>query len=194
MIILASQSQIRSQLLKATGIDFSAMPSPINEQHKHRELSALTAKPLAIALAKAKAQPLATKYPKALVIGVDQCLECQGEIFHKVTTTAAARSQLQSLRGKPHALHTAYSIMSDQIEQTAYCDTAVLTMRHFSDDFLDSYLATNAEILKSSVGCYQLEASGIQLMETIAGDYFTILGLPLLPLLSDLRKLGAIPS
>jgi septum formation protein len=186
MIILASQSQIRSQLLKAAGIDFVAMPSPINEQHKHRELSALMAKPLAIALA--------TKYPKALVIGVDQGLECQGEIFHKVTTTAAARSQLQSLRGKPHALHTAYSIMSDQIEQAAYCETAVLTMRHFSDDFLDSYLATNAEILKSSVGCYELEASGIQLMETIAGDYFTILGLPLLQLLSDLRKLGAIPS
>jgi septum formation protein len=194
MIILASQSEIRRRLLTLAGVTFEAMAAPIDEKQLQTQLNHLPPQKLATTLAHAKAEAIIPVNPTAVVIGVDQTLELEGRCLHKPATTAEARNHLESLSGKTHALHTAYCMIQQGVILAQHCQTSKLTMRSLSPAFLDHYLASCPPSVLSSVGCYQLEGLGIQLMENIEGDYFSILGLPLLALLADLRACGEVAT
>lgn len=147
-----------------------------------------------MALAEAKASTIAARHPGALVIGADQLLVC-GEVWlDKPSDLATARRQLRELRGRQHELITAVVLWRDNAVLWRHVERPVLVMRDFSDTFLDAYLASAGAGALSAVGAYQLEAMGIQLFAQIEGDYFAILGLPLLPLLDCLRNLGALAA
>jgi septum formation protein len=194
MIVLASQSQIRRQLLAAAGVTFIAAKSPLDEAALQADLEHLKPKALAIALAKAKAAAFVPKGTKDIIIGVDQTFELNSQVFHKPKNREQAKQHLQHLSGKTHALHTAYAMFRNQQQIAEHCETATLTMRTLSDDFIDRYIASTSDSILTSVGCYQLEGFGIQLMQDIKGDYFSILGLPLLPLLAHLRQHGELAT
>ena len=149
---------------------------------------------IANALAVAKAKTVSERQPGCLVIGADQMLECDGEWFDKPEDMIQARAALCSLRGKTHTLRASVCVVRDGAVLWSHNEAAHMTMRSFSDDFLDGYLSTAGLRVLQSVGAYQLEGPGAQLFENIDGDYFTILGLPLLPLLRFLRKEGSLPS
>jgi septum formation protein len=141
-------------------------------------------------LAGAKAHTVAAQMPARVVLGADQTLTLSEQRFSKPADRDAAREQLLALRGKTHRLHSALTVVRDGAVLFEHSDTAELTMRDFSDRFLESYLDSVGDSAFASVGGYQIESAGIQLFERIAGDYFTILGLPLLPLLQFLRQAG----
>jgi nucleoside triphosphate pyrophosphatase len=140
----------------------------------------------------AKAEVVSTHLPDALVIGADQVLACGGEMFNKPASGAEAREQLVRLRGKTHELHTAVALAAGGEAVWTRLATATLVMRSFSDAFLAQYLAWAGERVLRTVGGYEIEGLGIQLMEKIEGDMFTVIGLPLLALLSELRARGAV--
>lgn len=194
MIVLASQSAIRRTLLSGAGVVFTAATSPLNESELQSLLTHLSPHDMAVTLANAKANAVEPPEPADLVIGVDQTFELDGNVLHKPRNKEQAKQHLLSLNGKTHRLHAAYSIFRNRQQVAAHCDTATLTMRQMSDGFINDYLATIPRAVLISVGCYQLEGPGIQLMQNITGDYFTILGLPLLPLLAHLRELGELPA
>jgi septum formation protein len=160
------------------------------------KLAGLAADPsvMAIRLAEAKAISLANQIPDTLVIGADQVLNIDGVALDKPETVAAARRQLERLRGREHWLETAICCARGTTVPWRYLGRARLVMRNFSDRFLTEYLTRAGPDVTASVGAYKLEAMGIQLFDTIEGDYFTILGLPLLPLLTFLRSEGAIAT
>lgn len=194
LLVLASASAVRARLLHAAGITFHVDPAQIDEDAHKNALVAqgLDARTVAEALADVKALAVASRKPEAVVIGADQVLSLDGELVSKAPDLAAARAQLSRLRGRVHALITATSLaLGDTVlwRHTAQSD---LWVRSFSDAFLDGYLAHEGEAVLSSVGCYRLEGMGIQLFERIAGDYFSVLGLPLIPLLTALRDQGLI--
>ena len=195
-LILASASPIRLHLLKAAGLQVTALPARIDEDSLRAALEAEAASPrdIADALAEMKAQKLAVKHPTALVLGCDQVLDFSGRAWGKPETIDAARTQLRTLRGKTHRLHSAIVLCDAQRPVWRHIGEARLTMRDFSDSFLDDYLARNWESIRSAVGCYKLEEEGVRLFSAIEGDYFTILGLPLLPLLGYLAQREFIPS
>jgi septum formation protein len=143
-------------------------------------------------LAIAKAEAVTDRYPGAFVIGADQILECESRWFDKPADLPAAKAQLQALRGRSHRLWTAAVVVCDGAVRWRLVDFAELTMRSFSDEFLDAYLAQTGDRVLTSVGCYQVESFGIQLFDRIDGNHFTILGLPLLPLMAYLRAEGAV--
>lgn len=147
---------------------------------------------VAEALAELKAQRVTRRHPGALVIGADQMLECDGVWFDKPTGRDSAREQLKALRGKTHRLVSCAVVVRDGERLWHQIDRARLTMRPFSDPFLERYLDEAGEAVQHSVGAYQLEGLGAQLFHRIEGDYFTILGLPLLPLLGFLRAHGVV--
>lgn len=192
-LILASKSAARQALLRGAGVPFEAMGAALDEDDVKDDLAAhgLDPKGMAMALAQAKAVET-SKVVDGLVIGADQTLDLAGELVGKAADIGAARERLKALRGRRHQLHSATA--AAQRGELLWTDvrTATLTMRAFSDDFLDGYLARNGEAALSSVGCYQLESEGVQLFEKIDGDYFTILGLPLPPLLAFLRERGVV--
>ncbi len=187
-IILASTSKIRSTILLNAGLSITCQKPALDEECAKAKLVNLSAKNLALALAELKA--LSTKIPNAIVIGADQTLSCNNIIFHKPESLSAARSQLNELRGQIHTLHSALVCAKNGSIIWSTCEEANLTMREFSDSFLETYLNTFSDDTINSVGSYQLEKQGVQLFEKIEGDYFTILGLPLLPLLAFLRDSG----
>jgi septum formation protein len=150
--------------------------------------SAQDAGAVAALLAREKARAVAAQRPGRLVLGADQTLALGSRRFSKPADRAAAGEQLRALRGKTHALHSAVTVMRDGDVLFEFADAARLTMRLFSDNFLEEYLDAAADAVTASVGGYQLEKPGIQLFERIEGDYFTILGLPMLPLLDFLRR------
>ena len=195
-LILASASPIRLHLLKAAGLQVTALPARIDEDSLRAALEAEAASPrdIADALAEMKAQKLADKHPTALVLGCDQVLDFSGRAWGKPETIDAARTQLRTLRGKTHRLHSAIVLCDAQRPVWRHIGEARLTMRDFSDSFLDEYLARNWESIRSAVGCYKLEEEGVRLFSAIEGDYFTILGLPLVPLLGYLAQREFIPS
>jgi septum formation protein len=196
MIVLSSTSPTRRQLLRQAGLTFKTARPPVDEakiKSTLREAGA-TARHVAESLAEGKAASVGEILPAAYVIGADQMLECDGAWFDKPTDHAAARAQLLSLRGKTHRLITAAALYTEGKLAWRYSETAELTMRDFSDAFLDHYLDQTGETVLRSVGGYQLEGSGAQLFSTITGDYFTILGLPVIPLLNALRQAGALPE
>ena len=193
-VILASASASRAKVLKAAGVLFAAIPAHADEAAVKQNMQAQNATALqcAAALAELKAMAISRSYPGALVIGADQMLECQGAWFDKPPSRLAARAQLITLAGKTHLLPTATVIVRDGARIWEHLDTPRLTMRPFDEAFVDSYLEQAGAAVLQSVGAYQLEDLGAQLFQTVEGDFFTILGLPLLPLLAFLRKQGVV--
>ena len=191
-LVLASKSDIRGKILAAAGLRFEIRPAQIDERAVEAKAGALEAAHAASVLARAKADAVAASLSGRVVLGADQTLALGSERFSKPANRAAAAQQLRRLRGKTHALHTALALVRDGAVLFDYVDTARLTMRDVSDRFLDDYLDMAGDAALGSVGGYQLEGIGIHLFERVAGDYFTILGLPLLPLLAYLRQNGFV--
>jgi septum formation protein len=194
-LILASKSTARAQLMTNAGVSFQVCGSDVDEEASKRRLLMDGATPLhvAIALAEAKALAVSTHRP-GKVIGADQTLNFEGALFDKVATVEAAKERLLMLRGAEHVLHTAAVVAEGGTIIWRSDESPRLTMRPFTDAFLDMYLARNGRKVLSSVGCYQLEDEGLQLFEKIDGDYFSILGLPLLSLMSFLRSAGVVAA
>jgi septum formation protein len=192
MIVLASASAARRRMLEQAGLEFTVDPADIDEATL-REGSADRAT-VAAALADIKALAVSARHPGALVVGADQTLHCQAAGFDKPASQAEARVQLLALRGRSHRLVSAVAVAVDGRVEWRHTGIATLVMRDFSEAFLDSYLAAVGDAALSSVGAYQLEGRGVQLFERVDGDHFTVLGLPLLPLLAWLREHGAVPS
>ncbi len=183
--ILASTSAIRKTLLTNAGLEFDIYSPSINERVLKDTNSHLSASELALVLAKAKA--LAFGGSDQVVIGADQMLSCQGKLYDKAKNSDELMVQLSELRGKTHILHTAVAVTCGKVVQWSCCVDAHLTMWNFSDEFLKAYVTSHLTHILQCVGGYQLEGEGINLFEKIEGDYFAILGLPLVPLLSYLR-------
>lgn len=188
-LILASTSQTRRTVLSAAGVVFAAEAPGVDEDAVKDSLKAEGAAPSAVAetLAELKARKVSLRHPDAFVIGADQVLDCDGTLFGKPADVAAARRQLQALRGRSHRLTASVVVARGDARLWHRTETATLHMRPFTDAFLDGYLARVGEAACRSVGAYQLEGLGAQLFARIEGDYFAILGLPLLPLLDFLR-------
>lgn len=195
-VILASASPARTRLLAAAGVAFRAVPAEIDEDAIKRVFRAgnRSAMDCALALAEGKACRVAKDRDSDLVIGADQILACGEAWFDKPSDLAGARAQLRMLRGRAHELVTAACVVRHRERLWHGVSRATLTMRQFSDDFLDEYLRDEGTALLGSVGAYRLEGKGAQLFERIEGDYFTILGLPLLELLGFLRASGVVRS
>lgn len=195
-LILASGSETRRQMLFRAGLTFRVVPADVDERAIERDVREedpeADGSEIAMRLAGAKAEAVSAKFPDALVIGADQVLTYDGTVFAKPADVDAARKQLQELRGKQHQLHSAIALARNGEAIWEGVDVAVLTMRKFSDAFLATYLEEAGDKVCTSVGAYQLEGLGIQLFESIDGDYFTILGLPLLMLLDVLREEGVV--
>ena len=195
-LILASASPTRRRLLAAAGIEFALEPAGLNEELIKQEFrrGGQGAADCALALAEAKARAVAVRRPEALVIGADQILPCAGKWFDKPGGIEEVRTQLQSLRGRTHELVTAACVVEDRARVWHTLSSAELSMRRFSDVFLDWYLTAEGPAVLGSVGAYRLEGRGIQLFDKIRGDYFAILGLPLLEVADFLRKRQALRS
>jgi len=189
-LILASASPSRRQLLANAGLDFSVETSGVDEDEVKLSLLGERAKAgdIATTLAGMKAMRVSARRGGALVIGADSTLACEGRLFDKPPTLAAARQQLADLGGRTHELHSAVVVAQNGARLWHAADCGRLTMRPFTNSFLDAYLARAGEAVCSSVGAYQLEGLGAHLFSRIEGDYFTILGLPLLPLLAFLAE------
>jgi septum formation protein len=191
-IILASASGARAAILASAGIRFRQYPSTLDEAEEHKQFAAgVSPAGVAIALAKLKAQNVAAQQPDAVVIAADQVLAIGDEILQKPASLEQAREQLHKLRGRTHELHSA-AVVLYKGHTASFTDVATLKVREFSEQFIDWYLETVGEGLLTSVGAYHLEGLGIHLFSEIKGDYFTILGLPILPLLEELRRLEII--
>ena len=191
-LILASASSARAALLRAAGIGFDIVPASIDEARIKRLARAIgdSAIACALALAVEKARAVCARHPDALVIGADQILVADEDWFDKPADTAEARAQLRALRGRTHALVTAACTIGDGQMLWQATTASELTMRDFSDGFLDGYLAAEGNALLGSVGAYRLEGRGVQLFSRITGDHFAVLGLPLMELLEFLRRRG----
>lgn len=191
-LVLASGSATRRAMLEAAGIAFAVRAADLDEAAiRDRMLAAdgtVSHESVARALAAGKAEAVSARMPGALVIGADQVLSFEGRMLDKPATVGEARAQLWVLRGKAHALHSAVALASDGAVLWQDAATARLTLRAFSDAALDAYLARAGDAVTTSVGAYRIEGPAIQLFEAIDGDHATILGLPLLPLLAELRR------
>lgn len=187
-LVLASRSDVRGKMLAASGLRIEIRPSQLDERATEAKAGSIDAAAVARLLARAKADAVASMLPGRLVLGADQTLARGNKRFSKPAGRASAAEQLRALRGRTHELHSALAVVRDGATVFACVDTAKLTMRDFSDQFLDNYLEMAGDAALSSVGGYQLEGIGIHLFERVEGDYFTILGLPLLPLLAFLRE------
>lgn len=187
-ILLASSSSSRQQLLRAAGVPFSAHVPRVDEDAVRSSLQAehARARDIADTLAEMKAVKIAERYPEACVIGADQVLECDGQVFGKPGDLDVARRQLRALRGRVHLLHSAVVVCHQARPVWRHVETARLTMRSFSDSYLEDYLTRNWESAQHSVGCYKIEEEGIRLFSQVHGDHFTILGMPLVQLLDYL--------
>jgi septum formation protein len=191
-LVLASRSDVRGKILAAAALRFEIRPAQIDERAVEAQTGALDAAAAAQLLARAKAQAVAAALPGRLVLGADQTLARGDQRFSKPANRAEAGAQLRELRGRSHALHSALVLVRDREVLFECVDSAQLTMRDFSDGFLADYLDMLGDFATASVGGYQLEGIGVHLFERVEGDYFTILGLPLLPLLAFLRQGGFI--
>lgn len=196
MILLASASEIRLTLLQAAGLSVTSQPARIDEDSIRMAMQAEGASPrdLADTLAEVKARKIAEKNPTSLVLGCDQILELNGKIFAKPESLDEARAQLCALSGQTHRLLSAAVLYQDGQPVWRHVGQARLTMRGLSDPYLTDYLTRNWSSIRHAVGCYKLEEEGVRLFSAIEGDHFTILGLPLLPLLSYLGTRGLIPA
>jgi septum formation protein len=187
-LVLASRSAIRRAVLEAAGIPVEVSPADVDE--RVIEAGAGSSSPAAVAalLARSKATAVSARMPSRIVIGADQTLALGRRRFSKPADRAAARQQLLALRGQSHELHSAVAVVRDEAVLYGGVEVARLTMRRFSEAFLDRYLDEAGPAVTTSVGGYQLERIGIHLFERIDGDHFTILGMPILPLLAFFRR------
>jgi len=194
-LVLASGSAVRARLLQAAGIAFDVVSPHVDEEGVKESLMAERAPPrdVADALAALKASKVSMSHPGALVIGADLVLVFEGELISKMPDLAAARALLKRLAGRKHELVAGVVLAKDGSVVWRHVSRAELTMRDYSDTFLDRYIERQGEAILTSVGCYFLEGEGVQLFSHVAGDYFTILGLPMVPLLNALREFGALP-
>ena len=193
-LVLASASEVRRAILSAAGIPLETVPAGIDERGIVQKSRVRDPGAIASLLAREKALAIAARLPQRLVLGADQTLALGTEVFSKPQDIAGARTQLRQLRGKTHALHAAIALARGGSLMFKTRAIARLTMRDFSDSFLESYLAAAGSAVTASVGAYQVETLGIHLFEKIAGDHFAILGLPLLRLLDFLRHEGFLAA
>ena len=192
MIILASTSATRQSMLRNAGLAFSAESPNVDEKALVAANPQWSPCETALRLAEAKARDVSLRHPGAFVIGADQVLALGNTIYGKPRDRAHCRAQLAELRGQTHALISAVVLARDGETLWSHDDQASLTMRDYSDAFLDSYLDAIGDDCTSSVGGYKIEGRGVQLFSAVSGDHFTILGLPLVPLLERLRAAGEI--
>ncbi len=193
-LVLASGSPFRKAMLVGAGVDVEAVPAEIDERAVEAPLqdSGVSPEDVAVILAEAKALEVSERRPGALVLGCDQTLSLGDEVFHKPADMEGARRHLLALSGKTHQLNSAAVLVRNGEVLWRHVGIANLTMRKLEPAFIGRHLARVGDKALSSVGAYQIEGEGIQLFEKVEGDHFTIVGLPLLPLLSELRRLGAI--
>jgi septum formation protein len=194
-LILASTSTARANMLRAAGVEIEIVPARVDESELKHSLKQQGAdvETASIALAELKALQVSRAKPGRLVLGADQMLDCEGAWFDKPETRAGAKTQLLTLRGKTHRLTSAAVLARDGQRIWHHAAAARLTMRVFTDPFLELYLEQAGDAVLSSVGAYQLEGLGAQMFQKMDGDFFTILGLPLLPVLDILREQSALP-
>lgn len=197
-LILASGSRTRYAMLKSAGLAFTVVPADIDEDAVRETLlsdnAAIDPLDVADVLARVKGEAVSAANPESLIVAADQVLALGSEIFTKPKDMEAARESLKLLRGETHQLHSAVVLAENGEVTWAHVETAHLKMREFSTTFLSEYLVKAGDSVCQSVGGYQLEGLGIQLFEKIDGEYFTILGLPLLPLLAELRQRDVLTS
>ncbi len=194
-LVLASKSSVRRALLEAAGIPLKIEPAAIDERAiESSKAASASAGNVALLLAREKALEVAGRKSKSTVLGADQTLALGARRFSKPANALAAREQLKALAGKTHELHAAVAVAQGGEIVFETVATARLTVRPLSESFLDAYLAAAGERVSSSVGAYQLERLGVHLFERVEGDHFTILGLPLLPLLAYFRSAGLVAS
>ena len=195
-IVLASGSRARREMLAAAGVHFTVQPADVDEpaiRARMRKADAsVDPKQIAATLAAAKAEDVSGKIGGSLIIGADQVLALGDELLSKAPSIDAAREALRKLRGRTHELHSAVAFAENGKITWEHVATARLTMRDFSDEFLNDYLQRAGDQVRQSVGAYELEGLGVQLFDKIEGDYFTVLGLPLMPVLAELRERGII--
>lgn len=195
-VVLASGSAARAKMLRDAGVTVRTQPVALDEEAVRQSCQAegMDAAATAVTLAWMKAERASRKYPGDLVIGADQMLDLDGEWLEKPATAAGLRAQLLKLRGRRHELISAVVAVKDGERLWHTVERARLTVRPFSDAFLEWYLDAAGEAVLSAVGGYHLESIGAQLFSRVEGDYFTVLGLPLLPLLGFLREHGVATS
>lgn len=193
-LILASRSAARRELLTQAGVPFVAEDAGVDEDAVKAASAHMSPAELAEELARAKALAVSRRHPDAWVLGADQTLAFDGGLISKARSLEAARARLSQMRGRPHELHSGLALARDGAVAWSGVETARMRMRSFSDAFLDRYLEAEGEVLLTVVGSYRLEGLGSQLLERIDGDYFTVLGLPLWPVLDELRRVGVIAS
>lgn len=191
-LLLASKSKIRRSLLVAAGVPVDVRPAELDERAVEADARIKEPNGVAAHLAREKAALVSRSNPGRLVLGADQILALDGKRFTKPPDPAAARAQLRALSGRTHSLHSAVACVQDGAVAFEHVSVAWLTMRALSNEFLDAYLDAAGEAALESVGAYQLEGLGSQLFERIEGDYFAILGLPLLQVLDFLRRQGCL--
>ena len=193
-VILASGSATRLGMLRNAGVPVLPLPASIDEEAVTSALEAEGATPreIANALAELKAVRISQKHPDSLVVGCDQVLEFNGRTVGKCRTLAESRQLLKRLRGKSHELHSAAVVCQSARAIWRHTDSARIAMKNYSDGYLDMYVQRNADQILESVGCYQIEGEGVRLIGAISGDFFTVCGMPLRPLLAYLEDLGVL--
>lgn len=193
-LILASRSAARRAMLTGAGVPYAAVDAGVDEDAIKASLEGINPAELALELARAKALAVSRHDPEAWVLGSDQTLDFDGGMISKAKDLAEARHRLQSMRGHTHHLNSGVALAWGGAVVWSGVDTARMTMRRFSDELLDAYLEAEGEALLGSVGCYRLEGMGSQLFDRVEGDYFTVLGMPLWPVLAELRRAGVIAT
>jgi len=193
-LILASRSAARRAMLTDAGVTFGLEDAGVDEDAIKVAMKDASADALAVELACAKALAVSRRDPDVWVLGADQTLAFDGGLVSKAKSLDEAKARLKSMRGKAHQLHSGAAIATKGQIVWSGVDTVQMKMRDFSDAFLDAYLAAEGAELLACVGSYRLEGLGSQLFEAVEGDYFTVLGLPLWPVLAELRRAGVIAS
>lgn len=193
-LILASRSAARRTMLEQAGVAFACEDAGVDEDAIKHALGDADPAGLAVELARAKALSVSRRDPEAWVLGADQTLAFDGGLVSKAPSLEAARARLMAMRGRSHQLHSGAALAHKGDVVWSGVDTATMRVREVSDAFLDGYLAAEGEALLACVGSYRLEGLGAQLFEAMEGDYFTVLGLPLWPVLTELRRAGVLAT